>query len=618
MKIGDYEILSQLGAGGMGRVYKVKNELSDRVEAMKVLLPDLEGQTELANRFLREIKVQAGMDHPNIAKLYTALRIDNQLLMFMEFVEGITLDQRLRQGPIPMGDALEYSLQVLEALEYAHERGVVHRDIKPANMMLMPNGRIKLLDFGIAKASVDSRLTMTGTTLGSLYYMAPEQIQGGSVDLRSDLYSVGVSLYELATGTKPFDGESQFAIMSAHLARPPVAPTQVKADVPPSLSEIILLALSKDPLARFQTAGAFLNALQSVQTETGAPTLPPAPAARGSMGRTTAPWIPSGTGAVPLPSAPLDSVPAMTAHGGITQSPPPLPPPPPQPQTQFQSSPQPQPDAFRLIEPTEAAAAKSGPKRFVWAAVGSLCAVGAIVAFIQFGPRGKTSAKETPAPPIAQSSPQPSVEIPPPLASSAAQSLQPPAAQPPAAQPPAAQPPSAAPSTTAGGADPRRPAASSQRAQNQAKPVAGGMPQPRQQAPQQPDPQPQAATPQAAQQPPPAQQAPPPDAGGYGAGRTSLPAAVNKNRMDVNQLSDELDMMVVRARAIRVSLNELQKAQSAQGTSLRGDWVEAFNAMNLHLRKANQAINDGNAAEAKNSMAKAAVQMELLEKGLGR
>src|SRR5689334_9361573 len=133
-KIGDYEVIDQLGAGGMGRVYKVRNELSDRVEAMKVLLPDLEGQADLANRFLREIKVQAGMDHPNIAKLYTALRIDNQLLMCMELVEGIGLDQRLREGPIPLVDAIDYVAQVLSALEYAHQRGVVHRDIKPANI----------------------------------------------------------------------------------------------------------------------------------------------------------------------------------------------------------------------------------------------------------------------------------------------------------------------------------------------------------------------------------------------------------------------------------------------------------------------------------------------------
>ena len=155
-KIGDYEVLGNLGAGGMGRVYKVRNELSDRVEAMKVLLPDLEGHADLANRFLREIKVQAGLDHPNIAKLYTALRIDNQLLMCMELVEGITLDQRLREGPIRWWMRLDYMVQVLGALEYAHQRGVVHRDIKPANMMLMPDGRLKLLDFGIAKATVDT------------------------------------------------------------------------------------------------------------------------------------------------------------------------------------------------------------------------------------------------------------------------------------------------------------------------------------------------------------------------------------------------------------------------------------------------------------------------------
>jgi serine/threonine-protein kinase len=121
-KIGDYEVLGQIGAGGMGRVYKVRNELSDRVEAMKVLLPDLEGHSDLANRFLREIKVQANLDHPNIAKLYTALRINNQLLMCMEMVEGVTLDEHLRQHPVAMVDAIDYTIQVLSALEYAHQR----------------------------------------------------------------------------------------------------------------------------------------------------------------------------------------------------------------------------------------------------------------------------------------------------------------------------------------------------------------------------------------------------------------------------------------------------------------------------------------------------------------
>ena len=139
--VGDYQVVGILGAGGMGQVYKVRNVISDRVEAMKVLLPDLVNQPDLADRFLREIKVQASLEHPNIAALHTAVRQENQLLMLMEFVEGVTLDQKLKDGPLPAAEAVNYIMQVLAALEYAHARGVVHRDIKPANMMLTPGGR---------------------------------------------------------------------------------------------------------------------------------------------------------------------------------------------------------------------------------------------------------------------------------------------------------------------------------------------------------------------------------------------------------------------------------------------------------------------------------------------
>jgi serine/threonine-protein kinase len=258
--VGDYQIVDILGAGGMGKVYKVRNVISDRVEAMKVLLPDLGHARELADRFLREIKVQASLEHPNIAALHTALRVDNQLLMLMELVEGETLAQKLKAGPIPVSLALDYIRQVLSALEYAHARGVVHRDIKPANMMVTPNGVVKLMDFGIAKAAGDYKLTMTGTTMGSLYYMSPEQITGTAMlDGRADLYSVGVSLYELATGKRPFDGDSQFAIMSAHLEGP-VPPIDLNPNSP-WLNEIILNSLRKDRNERFQTASAFLGAL---------------------------------------------------------------------------------------------------------------------------------------------------------------------------------------------------------------------------------------------------------------------------------------------------------------------------------------------------------------------
>ena len=166
--VGDYQVVGILGAGGMGQVYKVRNVISDRVEAMKVLLPDLVNQPDLADRFLREIKVQASLEHPNIAALHTAVRVENQLLMLMEFVEGVTLDQKLKDGPLPAAEAVNYIMQVLAALDYAHARGVVHRDIKPANMMLTPGGVVKLMDFGIARSSADHKLTQTGTTVGSL------------------------------------------------------------------------------------------------------------------------------------------------------------------------------------------------------------------------------------------------------------------------------------------------------------------------------------------------------------------------------------------------------------------------------------------------------------------
>jgi serine/threonine-protein kinase len=244
---GDYQIVGILGAGGMGQVYKVRNVISDRIEAMKILLPDLANQPELADRFLREIKVQAGLDHPNIAQLRTALRVDNQLLMLMEFVEGESLDRRLASGPLPAAEAVDYIIQVLSALEYAHAHGLVHRDVKPANMIVTEAGVLKLMDFGIAKVTSDHSLTMTGTTLGSLYYMSPEQIQGAAnLDGRSDLYSVGVALYELVTGKRPFDGESQFSIMQAHLASSPAPPIQLDPKLPAMLNDVILLSVRKD------------------------------------------------------------------------------------------------------------------------------------------------------------------------------------------------------------------------------------------------------------------------------------------------------------------------------------------------------------------------------------
>ncbi len=269
---GDYLILGTLGAGGMGKVYKVRNTLSDRVEAMKVLLPDLSDQKDLADRFLREIKVLASLHHPNIAELRTALTIENQLIMIMEYVEGSTLASRLLQSPIRYADALSYFDQVLAALGCAHAHNIVHRDIKPANIMLTPQGIVKLMDFGIARSGTDHGLTMTGTTLGSVAYMSPEQVRCEPLDGRSDLYSVGVSLYETITGQRPYVSENNFEIMQAHLQIPPTPPIDLKPDIPLTLSELILMAMAKDPAQRFQTAEALRAALSSVAPEFGPPT----------------------------------------------------------------------------------------------------------------------------------------------------------------------------------------------------------------------------------------------------------------------------------------------------------------------------------------------------------
>ncbi len=268
-RVGDYEVVALLGTGGMGRVYKVRSVISNREEAMKILLPDFAAQPELAARFMAEIRTLAGLDHPNITQLRTAFQIQNQFVMVMEYVEGTTLDKM--PARLPLDQAIDYSLQVLAALSYAHGKGVTHRDIKPANIMITTHGVVKLMDFGIAKSTEDLNLTRPGTTMGSIYYMSPEQVRGGTVDGRSDIYSFGVTLYEMLTGRKPFQAETSYSVLNAQLNETPAPPAQWNPALSRELNDIVLRALAKDPGARFQTAEEFRNALKAVRSASDAP-----------------------------------------------------------------------------------------------------------------------------------------------------------------------------------------------------------------------------------------------------------------------------------------------------------------------------------------------------------
>ncbi len=278
-RVGDYEILSVLGSGGMGQVYSARNIISGRIEAMKILLPDYAAEPQLAERFSAEIRTLAGLDHPNIAQLRTAFEYQNQLVMIMEFVEGATLEKRATEGPIPLNSVLDYSAQVLSALSYAHSKGVTHRDIKPGNIMITSHDLIKLMDFGIAKSSSDlerTQLTCPGTTLGSVYYMSPEQVRGDIVDARSDIYSFGVTLYEMLTGRRPFQAETAYALLNAHLSEAPEPPDLVNPVISPELNNIVLRAMAKAPNRRFQTAEEFRTALCNLK-ESGAECNAPKP-----------------------------------------------------------------------------------------------------------------------------------------------------------------------------------------------------------------------------------------------------------------------------------------------------------------------------------------------------
>src|SRR5437899_890156 len=251
---GRYRIVRKLGTGGMANVYLAEDQELGRRVAIKILDDRHASDEQFVERFRREAKNAAGLSHPNIVSIYDRGEAVGTYYIAMEFLDGRSLKELIvSRGPAPVSVAIDYARQILGALRFAHRNGIVHRDIKPHNVLVDSEGRLKVTDFGIARAGA-SQMTEAGSIIGTAQYLSPEQAKGAPVDQTSDLYSVGVVLYELLTGVVPFSGDTPVEIAMKHLSMVPAPPSTKRADVPRGLDMVVMRALAKDPSERYQSA----------------------------------------------------------------------------------------------------------------------------------------------------------------------------------------------------------------------------------------------------------------------------------------------------------------------------------------------------------------------------
>jgi serine/threonine protein kinase/tetratricopeptide (TPR) repeat protein len=327
-RLGTYQITGPLGAGGMGEVYRARDTRLGREVAIKVLPSAVSTSPDRLARFEREARTVAGLSHPNIVTLFSVEEEDGTRFLTMELVEGRSLDQLVTPGGLPLARVLDLAIPLAGALSAAHERGVVHRDLKPGNVMVTHDGWVKVLDFGLAKIASEegsdlgatvgvtaAPISGVGQVLGTVPYMAPEQIRGETVDTRSDLFALGIILYELATGRRPFAGATPADVSSAILRDVPTAVVSLRADLPRDLNRIIARCLEKIPKDRFQTARDVMNELRYVkrETESGVGASPPTP----TPAQAATPFAPSSS-ATSRPAASPTPTPAPVSRASPT------------------------------------------------------------------------------------------------------------------------------------------------------------------------------------------------------------------------------------------------------------------------------------------------------------
>lgn len=260
-----YEILEKLGGGGMAVVYKAKDTLLGRTVAVKVLRDQFVQDDTFVDRFRREAQAGARLSHPNIVSIYDVGRHEDDHYLVMEYVEGTNLKEIIKEkGPLEEDEVIRLGLQLCEAMEHAHENGLIHRDIKPHNILITDRGKVKVTDFGIARACTSETITFAGSLVGSVHYFSPEQARGGSADIQSDIYSASVVLYETATGTLPFIAESPVSVALKQISEEPVPPSHINPSISPELEEIILKGMNKKPEDRFSSAGEMKQALEQL------------------------------------------------------------------------------------------------------------------------------------------------------------------------------------------------------------------------------------------------------------------------------------------------------------------------------------------------------------------